>query len=112
MIGYIALKPVAPDLRHHRNADVGMALADAHQGKGYGREALNWIIDWGFRHANLHRVNISTISYNERAISLYKKLGFKEEGRRREYVLFDRKWYDLVDLGMLEQEWEEMRKHL
>ena len=77
--------------------------------QGYGAEAINWATDWAFKYANVHKVEIGTPSYNERAMHLYAKLGFKLEGRRREVVYMNRKHHDLVDFGMLEAEWKELR---
>ncbi len=94
---------------HHRSTGIGISLATAYQGRGYGAEAINWALDWAFRFANLHRVSIGTVGFNERAQHLYKKLGFVEEGRQREAHWHDRKWYDLISYGMLEQEWEQLR---
>lgn len=57
----------------------------------------------------MHKVEISTASYNERGLHLYQKLGFKPEGRKREVVYMNRKYYDIVEFGMLEREWKELR---
>ena len=57
----------------------------------------------------MHKVEICTISFNERAIHLYQKLGFTDEGRKREVVFVDRKYYDVVEFGILASEWEKLR---
>jgi GNAT superfamily N-acetyltransferase len=110
-IGFLALgwggQPV--DQTHHRSTGVSISLAAPYQGQGYGAEAINWALDWAFRFGGYHRVSIGTVSYNERAQHLYKKLGFVEEGRSREMHWFDRKWYDGVNFGMLENEWAVLR---
>jgi RimJ/RimL family protein N-acetyltransferase len=66
-------------------------------------------VDWAFKFANVHKVEISTSSYNERALHLYQKLGFRLEGRKREVIYVNRKYYDLVELGMLESDWKILR---
>ncbi|KAK3934466.1 hypothetical protein QBC46DRAFT_273756, partial [Diplogelasinospora grovesii] len=48
-------------------------------------------------------------SYNERAVHLYQKLGFRLEGRKREVIYMNRKYYDAVEFGMLENDWKELR---
>ncbi|KAK3937267.1 hypothetical protein QBC46DRAFT_366359 [Diplogelasinospora grovesii] len=58
-----------------------------------------------FRQGNYHRVALSTVSYNERAIKVYRRVGFMEEGRHREAHWYDRKCYDGIDFGILESEW-------
>jgi RimJ/RimL family protein N-acetyltransferase len=110
-IGFIVLGwgGVNPEHARHSSTSIGIALATSHQGHGYGSEAINWALDWAFRHGGYHRVNIRTVSYNERGLHLYKKLGFVEEGRSRESHWYDRKWYDTISFGMLEREWGELR---
>ncbi|CAM1509870.1 Fc.00g002050.m01.CDS01 [Cosmosporella sp. VM-42] len=97
------------DKVHHRNTSIGITLAAPYQGKGYGAEAIDWALDWAFRFGGYHRVAMNTVSYNERAQHLYKRLGFTEEGRIREAHWHDRKWYDTVNFGMLESEWAALR---
>lgn len=109
LIGFVMLQPLSPWSPHNRNSEVGISIASEFQGRGYGAESMQWAVDWGFRFANLHRISLNTISYNERAIALYKRLGFVEEGRGREAVYFDRKWYDSVNMAILEHEWEALR---
>ncbi|KAG5659783.1 hypothetical protein KAF25_002342 [Fusarium avenaceum] len=94
---------------HHRNAEIGISLAKPYQGKGYGKEAINWMLDWGFRHGGLHSIGISTASYNSRAEYLYQSIGFKLEGKRRDTIWQNRGWHDLVMFGMTEYEWESLR---
>ncbi|KAF7520322.1 hypothetical protein PCG10_009241 [Penicillium crustosum] len=109
-IGHMSLFSVTgPSGTHHRNAMIGISLADGFRGKGYGGEAINWALDWAFQHAGLHRVSIGTFSYNPNALKLYKKLGFVEEGREREALYHRRAWHDVVNLSMLEHEWEVLR---
>lgn len=94
---------------HHRNAEIGITILKEHQGKGYGREAINWMLDWGFKHAGLHTIGITTASYNPRAVHLYESMGFVVEGRRRQTIWQNRGWHDLIELGMTEKEWEALR---
>ncbi|ODA77936.1 hypothetical protein RJ55_06539 [Drechmeria coniospora] len=96
-------------MSHHRNSSIGITLATKYQNKGYGREAINWMLDWAFRHAGMHTVSIVTYSFNERGAHLYRDIGFQLEGRRRQVAWFDRKWYDELWFGMTEGEWEKLR---
>ncbi|KAJ6138919.1 hypothetical protein N7471_005405 [Penicillium samsonianum] len=109
-IGHLSLFSVAgPTQAHHRNATIGISLADGFRGKGYGGEAINWALDWAFQHAGLHRVSIGALSFNHNALKLYRKLGFVDEGRERESVYYRRAWHDGINLSMLEHEWEVLR---
>lgn len=95
---------------HSRACNLGILLTAPYRSKGYGTEAVNWAVDWAFRHGNMHSVNLSSIEYNTQAHRCYEKCGFKPEGRRRQCWWHDRKWYDLLLFGILEDEWEELRK--
>ncbi|KAH7126529.1 acyl-CoA N-acyltransferase [Dactylonectria estremocensis] len=94
---------------HNRSIEFGILLAKPYQNQGYGQEATNWALDWAFRFGGFHRVELKTMSHNERAQHVYKKLGFVEEGRARESHWHDRKWYDMVSFGILEREWVALR---
>ncbi|KAK6204137.1 hypothetical protein LQW54_008369 [Pestalotiopsis sp. IQ-011] len=92
-----------------RRTGIGIQIVDEHQNRGYGREAINWALDWAFTFGDMHRVDIGTTSYNERAAALYKSIGFRLEGVKRESVFMNRQWHDHIELGMLVHEWEELR---
>lgn len=78
----------------------------SHRSRGYGREAMELVLDFAFQELNLHAVSLTVFSYNEPAIRLYEKLGFTKEGVRREYLHRDGKRHDLYLYGMLRREWE------
>ncbi|OGE52487.1 hypothetical protein PENARI_c010G09934 [Penicillium arizonense] len=110
-IGHLSLFNIlGQETSHHRNLTLGISLAPGFRGKGYGGEAINWALDWAFRYAGVHRVGLSTFSYNENALKLYRKLGFVEEGREREAIYHLRVWHDVVSFSMLEHEWEKLRE--
>lgn len=94
---------------HHRSCTLGIMLAAAHQGQGYGTEAINWALDWAFRVAAMHAVRLSCWSFNERAAALYRRLGFVREGVTREAYYYDCRWYDRVLFSMLDREWAALR---
>jgi len=72
--------------------------------KGYGQEALNLLLDYAFNLLNLHSVMLGVFSFNQRAIQLYRKVGFREIGNRREARIVAGKKYDVVLMDILEDE--------
>ena len=56
-------------------------------GKGYGKEAIFELLNYGFNTLNLYRIQLNVISFNTPAITLYEKVGFKKEGTMKEFVL-------------------------
>ena len=106
MIGFAELVGIQ---WNHQNAWIGIGLGDrANWGKGYGREAMELVLKFAFHELNLHRVQLTVFGYNERAISLYRKLGFVQEGVLREYLSRDGRRYDMLVLGLLRHEWEQI----
>jgi RimJ/RimL family protein N-acetyltransferase len=91
----------------NRNATFGIAIGEkACWDKGYGTEATRLMLDYGFRTLNLHRVTLWVYDTNPRAIHVYQKVGFREEGRKRESEYRDGKYRDDVLMGILEREWK------
>jgi len=72
---------------------------------GYGTEAMKLIVDYGFRRLKLHRIELEVYDYNIRGIKLYRRLGFKVEGEKRERVLWKGKYYNVLQMGVLRREW-------
>lgn len=94
----------------NRNAECIIDIGEKeYWGKGYGEEGMKLLLDYAFYEMNLHRVSLKVFSFNERAIQLYYKLGFKQEGSSRESLFRDGKWHDMVHMGLLQQEYFERR---
>lgn len=89
----------------HRNANIGIDILPAYQRRGYGGEAIMWVVEWGFQVYGLHRIGIESFSHNEGAGRLYEKLGFVPEQRKREALWFRGGWSDLLGFAILEDEW-------
>jgi len=73
--------------------------------KGFGKEALQLLLDFGFNELNFHRIQLNVLSYNEIAINLYEDLGFVKEGTYREFILRDGKRFDMYLYSLLKEEW-------
>jgi len=73
-------------------------------GKGYGQDAVRLLLDYGFNLLNLNSVMLGTFSFNQRAIHCYKKVGFKEIGRRRQARIIAGTAYDNVLMDILAEE--------
>jgi RimJ/RimL family protein N-acetyltransferase len=105
-IGVISLKEQAPDFTHNRTHELAITIARPYQEKGYGPEAISWMLDWSFLIAGTHRVELTVSEWNERAQKVYQKLGFVLEGRRRECLWKGGRWWDSIHMGILAHEWE------
>ena len=70
--------------QRNRNALIGVGMWSAEdRNRGYGTDAVRAMVRWGFRHLNLHRIELSVEPDNAAAMHVYEKIGFVSEGRRR-----------------------------
>lgn len=105
LVGYLELDGI---LWNHRNCWLGLGIGQRDNwGKGYGREAMHLALKFAFHELNLHRVQLTVFGYNDRAISLYRQLGFTQEGVFREHLERDGQRFDMLLFGLLRNEWEE-----
>ncbi len=74
-------------------------------GKGYGTEATELMVRHAFERLGLHRVALSVFSFNERAIRSYRKVGFLVEGRSRDAIYRDGRYWDELQMSILEDDW-------
>ena len=85
--------------RHH--AELGLSVFKAFWGLGIGRKMMDCTLAWGKRRG-LRKMYLKVAAHNERAIALYRSLGFEEESRLREYVLrADGTYGDMIIMARL-----------
>ncbi|MEA2631820.1 MAG: hypothetical protein QOE66_2039, partial [Chloroflexota bacterium] len=58
-----------------------------------------------FTNMGLHRIGLAVFAFNERAIRSYEKVGFVVEGRARDAIYRDGRYWDEIDMSLLESEW-------
>jgi ribosomal-protein-alanine N-acetyltransferase len=71
--------------KYHRRAEVGYDMARAYWGQGIASEALRAILRFGFDGMNLNYIYAGTIADNHESVRLLERIGFRQEGTRREY---------------------------
>lgn len=85
---------------------IAVRYADA----GYGTALLRNVIDWTFAETAAFRVWLNVVAYNDRARHVYAKLGFVEEGIKRQSALLPNETRaDLVMMSVLRPEWDARR---
>ena len=90
----------------NRRAEFAIIIGEkAYYGKGLATEAGKLIIGYGFDRLNLNSIWLGAHAENKAAISVYKKLGFKEEGRIRERFIRNERFYDQILMSILRREW-------
>lgn len=96
---FFALEPAM------RRGEIGYWLGTAWQGRGIMRRACQTLIDYGFTHLNLYRIQIACAVDNRPSRALPEHLGFTLEG-----ILHGREWVgervlDHAVYGLLLPQW-------
>lgn len=108
-VGFVSLaeSQYGPDeTSRARSAELAYWIAPEHQGKGYGSDAAERMIQYAFEDRNLRRIDARLGSFNEASQGLLQSLGFKREGTLREASWFRGDYYDTLVYGLLRKDWQ------
>ena len=80
--------------------EFGMSVAKEMRDQGVGSFLLGALFEWATNNKNIEKINLSVHNNNERAIALYKKMGFEIEGVRKKDLKYkDAQYVDTVIMG-------------
>jgi UDP-4-amino-4,6-dideoxy-N-acetyl-beta-L-altrosamine N-acetyltransferase len=97
------------DRRQRRCAWAYYLAEPAVRGRGIGGCVEYLMIEKVFGELGLTKLWCEVLASNAGVIRLHQKFGFKEEARLRRHVLKDGAPQDVVGLGLLAEEWAEIR---
>ena len=90
-----------------RSARLGIGILDPGRlGQGLGTEAIRLSLAYGFEHLGLHRVSLTVLADNTRAIAAYARCGFSVEGLFGHTLFRDGAWHDDLSMAILKPQWE------
>jgi len=78
-------------------------------GRGLGTETTDLMLAHAFERLGLHRVGLTVFAFNRRAVRAYEKSGFRVEGRLREAIRREGRYWDELQMGALREEWLALR---
>jgi L-phenylalanine/L-methionine N-acetyltransferase len=80
---------------------LGIAVAKDAQGQGVGERMVRSLLDWADNWAGVLRIELTVYTDNARAIALYQRHGFVQEGIMRAYALRDGVYADTLAMARL-----------
>jgi diamine N-acetyltransferase len=93
--------------RQDQNAELGILIGDKTRwGQGYGREAIQSLVHYGFTELNLHRIYLRVDASHAAGIRCYQNCGFVEEGRLRQAVFHHGYFEDHLIMSVLRSEYK------
>jgi len=90
--------------REHSRAEAGYELGKDFWGKGYMKEALSAVLEYGFVNMDLNRIEAFVNDGNEKSLGLLQSLEFKTEGLLRHYEWARGKFQDQWVCSLLRSE--------
>jgi|SRR5581483_397299 len=89
----------------NKNCVLGADLHRDFRGKGLAKHMWTLMCRFCFEDLGLHRVSLTTASYNQRAQHVYRALGFSEEGRLIESLYRNGEYHDQICMYLLKDSW-------
>jgi RimJ/RimL family protein N-acetyltransferase len=85
-------------------AEIWYKLNSVFWKQGYATEAVNSVINFGFKELNLHRIEAGCAVDNIGSIKLLEKVRMKKEGRKRKILPLKTGWSDNFIYAILEED--------
>jgi len=101
----IGLVVVRVDRPEARAVELSLLVDADHWGQGFGTDMMQTTVEACFAGWGVHRIGVRVEEGNERALALYHRLGFKQEGRLRQAAFRDGRHEDVLLFGQLAADW-------
>ncbi len=75
---------------------LGYSIDKEYEGKGYMKEAINLVLEYAKEYLDLHRIEASVLTTNERSKGVLLSCGFEEIGINKKYLYINGKWSDHI----------------
>ena len=92
----------------HRAGVFHIQVSTSSQKKGVGTFGTEEMLRHAFLDLGLNRVELTVLKSNAQARRLYEKAGFVEEGCKRKAVFKNGHFEDMLEMGILREEWEAL----
>lgn len=106
-VGMIGLRDI--DWKNGVASGLGMRVAKKEiRTRGLATDAWMTLMRYAFNELRLNRINGSALAYNKASLRVCEKVGFKVEGTQRQAVFKDGKFEDVIIMGCLKSDYEEL----
>ena len=103
-VGYLSLQKIN---YINRNGNFGVIILKKFRGKGYSAEAMKLFFSYIFDQINLRKIKLDVLKENDKAIKIYKDMGFNEEGILKEHIYQDGNYKDLLVMSLFSEDFRK-----
>ena len=96
----------------HIQEPIGYYLAKEYWGCGIMTKAVTAIVEYGFEHLKLNRIEARSISRNYGSTRVLEKVGFSKEGTLRQHTFRAGEFFDVEVFSFLNADWQQLRNSL
>ncbi len=89
----------------HRRVEFQIIIDPVHQGNGYAKTATYLAMDYAFSVLNMYKLYLIVDKTNEKAIHIYKKLGFQFEGELIDEFFVDGEYHNAIRMCMFQHQY-------
>ena len=107
---YVGMATIHSMDERHGKFGFSMIVDRPFRRRGYGEDAVQLIMRYGFMERRFHKCSSGCASYNTASVELHQKLGFVQEGRLREEYFYNGKHHDELLFGMTLEEYKATRQ--
>lgn len=93
--------------RKNGTFSIGIGIFKDFQRKGYGNDTINLVLGYCFNELRLNKCNSECLEFSIGSLKVHTKVGFKEEGRRRQCVYMNGKYHDIIQFGITSEEYNQ-----
>lgn len=86
LVGMVACKGAGWKRAAHVGTVLALGVLPSAAGRGAGQALVKKLVAWARKETDIRRLQLDVYTDNKKAISLYRKLGFKKEGLKRKYA--------------------------
>ncbi len=80
----------------HKRVGIGILLLPQYEGKGFGSEAMEMVINYAFTYLKVHQIFANIIANNEKSMTLFEKFNFEKVGIKKEWIYANSQYKDEI----------------
>ncbi|MBF0558394.1 MAG: UDP-4-amino-4,6-dideoxy-N-acetyl-beta-L-altrosamine N-acetyltransferase [Nitrospirae bacterium] len=89
---------------NNKNAFLGIYVNPDNHMRGSGHILMDCLKRLAFGEMRLHTLKLEVVGGNSQAVDFYRREGFRDEGRLKEFVFKDGNWYDVIIMGSINKD--------